>query len=116
VVDDQGYIRDIASRALQARGLSVIAASSGQEGLRMFDENVDRLALVLLDVSMPDLEGGEVLRLIREKYPQLPVIMTSGYNRELVEMRLAGQPMPLFIQKPFDLNQLADSVIEAISD
>jgi PAS domain S-box-containing protein len=116
VVDDQGYIRDIASRALQARGLSVIAASSGQEGLRMFDENVDRLALVLLDVSMPDLEGGEVLRLIREKYPQLPVIMTSGYNRELVEIRLAGQPMPLFIQKPFDLNQLADSVIEAISD
>ncbi len=96
VVDDEEPVRDVAGRMLESLGFDVILAANGREGLELFDAHRHRLRCVLLDRTMPDLDGDQVLARIREIDPDIPVIQISGYG----SLEQNGDP---FIQKPFTL-------------
>jgi signal transduction histidine kinase/CheY-like chemotaxis protein len=114
VVDDDPGVRRVASRMLGSFGLSVRAVESGQEALDALAEQSDAFDVVLLDLTMPAMDGPETFERIRQLRPSLPVVMMSGYHedelRPDLDARISG-----FIQKPFTPGELARRVRAALA-
>ncbi|MBD3868811.1 MAG: PAS domain-containing protein [Acidobacteria bacterium] len=107
VVDDEEPVRDVAGRMLRALGFDVILAANGREGLELFDTHRERLRCVLLDRTMPDMDGDKVLERIREIDPEMLVIQVSGYGQR------ENNSDP-FIQKPFTLTDLENKLADLL--
>ncbi|TLS66474.1 response regulator [Mariprofundus erugo] len=105
LVDDEPVVRQVARRMLERAGLSVLEAVDGQQALQMLAQQEQRISLVLLDFSMPGMNGYQVFRLIRRDYPALPVVVSSGYGEidEIMQLRQQGA---LFAQKPYGASDL----------
>jgi len=101
VIDDEESVRVTTSRILRRMGFEVVAAADGEEGLRCYRERADELALVLLDLTMPRMDGESTLREIRALRADVPVLLVSGYNEQTALERLRGLRVDGFIQKPF---------------
>jgi PAS domain S-box-containing protein len=103
VVEDEEGIREVAERMLQDFGFETLMAVDGRDALDLMDQHGDRVTAVLLDLSMPRMGGQETLRRLREQWPDLPVIMMSGYTEESVAEQFseAESGMTAFLQKPF---------------
>lgn len=106
VVDDEMMIREVAAAMLSELGYEVICADSGQEALRLFQEQRNRINLVLLDQVMPGMGGVEVFRALRQISPQIKVLLASGYSEQEVAERFKGIELSGFIQKPFNMTVL----------
>jgi PAS domain S-box-containing protein len=106
VVDDEETVRTVASRMLERLGFSVVAASDGREGMEKFRVQPTRFTLVLLDLTMPHLDGEETFRQMRMLNPSVRVILTSGFNQQEAVNRFTGKGLAGFIQKPFELGSL----------
>ncbi len=78
IVDDDPSIRMLYKEELEDEGYDVVTASSGEEALRLFEEA--KPDLVTLDILMPDMDGIQVLRKMKEKKPRLPIIMSTAYD------------------------------------
>jgi PAS domain S-box-containing protein len=112
VVDDDEGVRAVAKLALASAGYQVVTAASGSEGLRMFERYGAQLQLVLMDVTMPDLDGFAVLRRIREQGSSIPVLLTSGY--EVDPTATAAASGNGILEKPYDVGQLLEAVRRAL--
>jgi PAS domain S-box-containing protein len=100
VVDDEEMVRKVAKASLEKRGYTVLVASNGREGVDLFS-NVPSIALVILDLTMPVMNGDEALRRMRQARPGVPVIVSSGYTEAETMKRFRGEPAVSFIQKPY---------------
>lgn len=109
LVDDDATVRQTVRKMLIASGFSVIEAADGRRGVRAVDEHPGELSLVLLDLTMPEMDGAEALRSIRER-SDVPVILMSGYNELEATRRLAASRFQAFLQKPFSSEQLASKL------
>ncbi|MEZ0217293.1 MAG: CHASE domain-containing protein [Rariglobus sp.] len=109
LIDDEEGVRAVAEQMFGAFGLKTLTAADGVEGLALFKQHQAAIALVLLDLTMPRMGGEEVLRHIRTLAPQLPVILTSGYNESSVPA-LATDDRVSFLQKPFSLAALRKQI------
>jgi two-component system cell cycle sensor histidine kinase/response regulator CckA len=112
VVDDEPTVRDVLVGLLGALGYQVDCAASGEEALERCDERYD---LVLLDVTMPGMGGRAALRALRERWPRLPVLLTSGYDENEALRSLGADGPDGFLQKPFTARVLAAQVEAARS-
>src|SRR5271155_600847 len=104
IIDDEAAIRESLETLLSLEGYMVGLAGSGEEGLERIEQNA--YDLVLLDLALPGKNGLEILQLIRESQPALPVIMITAYGKvdNIVDaMRLGAQN---FVQKPWDNEKL----------
>jgi PAS domain S-box-containing protein len=106
VVDDEEHVLDVASAMLQTFGLQVLTAADGAEALEVYREKHHKIDVVLLDMTMPRLDGAETFRKLRNLNPDLKVILTSGYNEQDATSRFVGKGLAGFIQKPFMLRDL----------
>ena len=106
VVDDEETVRTVAARMLERLGFSVVAATDGREGMEKFRADPRRFTLVLLDLTMPHLDGEETFRQMRMLNPTVRVILTSGFNQQEAVNRFIGKGLAGFIQKPFELGSL----------
>ncbi len=113
VIDDEVSIRESLETLLGLEGYSVRMALDGEEGLRTLDQ--DNFDLVLLDLALPGQSGMEILPQIRERYPELPVIMITAYGtvHNVVEAIRAGAEN--FVQKPWDNEKLLADIRSAIA-
>lgn len=102
VCDDEDYVRAVAEQMLSLAGYKVLTAGSGPEGLALFEEHRAEIALVLLDVTMPGMDGQETLDRLRRVSPTVPVVLFSGHDEEGSMSRFQGSSIAGFIQKPFD--------------
>lgn len=107
VVDDEGMVRRVAEAMLRSFGFSALTASDGREGLRVFCEQIDKVVVVLLDMTMPQMNGEETLREMQRIRPDVRVIVSSGYSEEEATRRFAGKGIAGFIQKPYQAADLA---------
>ncbi len=105
-VDDEPEVRKVAERMLRRLGYEVLTASGGQDAIRSFVEHRARIACVVLDLTMPDLDGGQVFRALRELCPEVKVVLTSGYTDQEVAERFGNGGLSGFLQKPFGLADL----------
>jgi two-component system, cell cycle sensor histidine kinase and response regulator CckA len=112
VVDDDEGVREVAEALLAEAGFRVETVASGSVALARVREG--GVGAVLLDLVMPDLSGAEVLRLLAAEYPELPVVLASGYKRELAAERLGRETAFAFVQKPYDPEALCAALGEAL--
>lgn len=110
IVDDEAEIRGVASYILQAAGFRVQQASSGADALEQLRQPPADLKLVLLDLTMPQMDGVETFRQLRELHPALPVILMSGYSQTDVESHFPADRPADFLQKPFGRADLLNCV------
>jgi CheY-like chemotaxis protein len=106
MVDDDPRVRAVTELLLRDLGFDVLAAASGREALAKFELHADEIRLVLLDVTMPDLSGDQVLEELRLRRADLKVLLCSGYAEEEMQERFSSQDMASFLQKPYTRNAL----------
>ena len=106
-------MRDLAAAMLQRLGFErVLTAAGGHEGIEMFRANADEIRVVLLDVTMPDVDGVSAMRAMREIRPDTCIVLSSGY------MHLDDDDGTPFVPKPYRLQELATVLkraLEAVS-
>jgi CheY-like chemotaxis protein len=110
LVDDERAVRNVAGEILQKLHFDVLAAESGEEALRLFKNNRKDIVLVILDIVMPGMGGGEVYQELRARDPEVKVLLCSGYSIQGEADRLIDQGASGFIQKPFSLGSLEKSI------
>ena len=106
VVDDEESIRHLASTVLEGAGLTVFLASDGNEALSVFREHAADIHAVLLDLTMPGMDGAEVFQHINQLRPEVRVVLCSGYNENEVSERLGEQRPAAFLRKPYHPREL----------
>jgi signal transduction histidine kinase/ActR/RegA family two-component response regulator len=108
VVDDEPAVRRALGRMLRLLGFEMIEAASGAEGVEIYREHAGRIRAVVLDLTMPHLDGVETLRRLRQADPGAHVLVASGYAGTEVEARFRGELPDGFLQKPFGMDELRE--------
>ena len=117
IVDDEPEVRQLLLEFLAGRGYDVLVAESGSAALAAL--GADQPDLVLLDVSMPDMDGVETLRRIVALQPSMPVIMVTANADIATTSKLLAMGAVDYIPKPFDLDYLDQAVsiqVAAVQD
>ena len=107
LVDDEDAVREIGSELLRALGFTPLSADDGLEALALFREHPD-LRAVILDLTMPRMDGEQCFRELRLLDPDVKVIMSSGFSEQDVIQKFDGKGLTGFIQKPYKLGALKD--------
>lgn len=110
LVDDEEYIIDVAKLMLEGLGYSLLIANSGGSAVEIFAENQAKISLVILDMVMPDMDGEEVFRRLREINPDTKVLFASGYYVMEQAQSLLQSGVSDFLQKPFNMQQLSTKI------
>jgi two-component system, cell cycle sensor histidine kinase and response regulator CckA len=116
LVEDEDPVRAVNSRALSARGYTVLEAASGLEALAIVREGAQPIDLVVSDVVMPEMDGPTLLREVRKHQPDLKVIFVSGYAEDAFRKNLPEGETFNFLPKPFSLKQLVETVKKTMAD
>lgn len=114
VAEDEPLVLELARASLAAAGYTVLTAASGVDALALIDTRANQLDLLVLDVVMPGVGGEAVVRQLRDRYPELPVLFASGYG-----MNTRGKPRAersAFLQKPYGREELLRRVRELLDD
>ena len=106
LADDEDAVRVLAERMLQVLGFEVLAARDGREAVAIFTEHRARIVCVLLDLTMPHMDGEEAFRAIRKLRPDVPIVLSSGYNEQEIAGRFEGTDLAGFVAKPYRLRDL----------
>jgi two-component system cell cycle sensor histidine kinase/response regulator CckA len=114
VVDDDQGVREAASRLLSLFGFRVLQAVDGRHGSEVFREHASEVVVVLLDMTMPEMNGEETFREIRRIRPDVPVILSSGYNEIEATRRFCAKGLAGFLQKPFTPDELTQKLSLAL--
>ncbi len=116
VVDDDEAVLELANEFLRRAGYRAQGAAGGVEAVDLFRSQSDDVDVVVLDLTMPDMDGREVFRALRRLRSDLPVVLTTGYSESVLQEGFANEPHLHFLRKPYEPEQLIDAVREAIGD
>jgi len=108
VVDDEAEMRLVVAAALGRVGLGVVQARDGMEALRQFREHRERIRLILMDLTMPNMDGEEACRELRRMGAAVPIILSSGFSETEAQHRFDDLGLAGFLQKPFALGTLVE--------
>ncbi|HEX9009492.1 MAG TPA: ATP-binding protein [Holophagaceae bacterium] len=114
VVDDEAPARAVARGLAEAHGFQVLEAADGQEALGLFELRHRELSAVLMDLTMPHLDGRRAFLRMHEINPGVPVVMTSGYSEEDVVADFLGRGLAGFLAKPYQSGQFLAVLRQAI--
>ncbi len=107
LVDDEETVRAVGKLMLSRLGYHVLTASDGREALTLFEARRKEIAGVLLDLTMPHMNGEETFVALKAIAPEAKVILSSGYTEQEISQRFADKGIAGFIQKPYQLETLA---------
>jgi two-component system, cell cycle sensor histidine kinase and response regulator CckA len=114
VAEDEPMVRDIMARTLRDCGYSVLEAADGRQALELIESQRGRVSLIVADVVMPDMGGREMATRLAQRWPDLPVLFTSGYTGLDVVRRGLLEEGREFLQKPLAPEALARKVREMV--
>ena len=110
VAEDEDAVRRMARNMLRSAGYKVLEAVDGEEALKMFMANTERIDGLLLDVVMPRMSGGEVLTQVRHISPDIPAILTSGYRGQADPWLHGGHAVTDYLAKPYRMKNLLETM------
>jgi PAS domain S-box-containing protein len=114
LADDEETVRALGRRMLEKVGFKVIDVTDGREALTAFEAHKDEIRCVILDLTMPHVDGEACFREMRRMSPDVRVILSSGYNEQEVVSRFVGKGLAGFVQKPYTLNELLTKLREVL--
>lgn len=115
VVDDEDMVRAASTRLLERLGHRVFAARDGFEAVETYREHRGEIDCVLLDLTMPRMDGAAALDALRQFDPEVRVILCSGYSEHEIERRFAGKGVAAVLHKPFLLDDLRGALAAALN-
>jgi CheY-like chemotaxis protein len=116
LVDDEEMILDIGQKILKAMGYHVSLAKSGKEAIDLYREQNDKIDLILLDMVMPDMCGGETFDCLKTINPEVKVLLSSGYSIDGQAAEILKRGCNGFIQKPFNMEQLSQKIRDVLTE
>ncbi len=116
VIDDDQTVRDFVKNVLGRFGYEVITAVDGLDGMAQFSTHQDRIDLVLLDLTMPNMDGKETYSQMRAKRPDVATVLMSGYNEQDATQEFVGKGLAGFLAKPFLVADLMGMVEKALAE
>jgi CheY-like chemotaxis protein len=114
IVDDEELVLDVGVNMLEKLGYTVLEAHNGTEGVEIFKANHDKIKMVILDIIMPDMGGGEVYDKIKAINPDVKVLLSSGYSVDGQAIELLERGCEGFMQKPFTLEELSGKITQIL--
>ncbi|HBO49505.1 MAG TPA: hypothetical protein DD619_01755, partial [Alphaproteobacteria bacterium] len=114
-VEDEDAVRTVGARGLKQKGFDVVDCISAENALEHI-ENGEKFDMMITDMMMPGLSGAELAKIVHEKYPQMLIILASGYSEEIARKELAGSSDFYFMSKPYSLGDLHKKVQEVLAE
>ncbi|UCG99961.1 MAG: PAS domain S-box protein [Deltaproteobacteria bacterium] len=114
LIDDEDMIIDVGSQILKKMGYELLLARGGKEAIQLYKENKDKIDIVILDMIMPDMGGGETYDRMKEINPDIKVLLSSGYSIDGQATQILKRGCNGFIQKPFDIKELSNKIREIL--
>jgi|GEM_PF-3538437 len=115
IVDDEEMVIDVGRQMLKALGYKVLVAQNGNEAVKIYKKENDKIDLVILDMIMPKLSGAKTFELFKKINKEVKVLLSSGYSLNEQAMQILDKGCNGFISKPFNLKQLSFQITEILS-
>jgi len=116
VVDDEEHVVEVVEEVLKAMDYKVLVARNGKEAVKVFKKEKGKIDLVILDMIMPGISGGETFDRLKDIDPDVKVILSSGYSIGGTAREIMGKGCKAFIQKPFSVEELSRTVREVLDE
>ncbi|MBW1793676.1 MAG: response regulator [Deltaproteobacteria bacterium] len=116
LVDDDETVIVIAGEIMESMGYKVLLARSGKEAIEVYKKNKDRIDMVVLDMVMPEMSGGEAYDRIKEINPNIKALLASGYSMDGQGQQILERGCNGYIQKPFNIEQLSHKLREILDN
>ncbi len=116
LVDDEKMIIDVGEQLLEKMGYTVLIAKSGQDATEIYEKNKDKIDMVVLDMIMPDMSGGDTFDRLKGINPEIKVLLSSGYSINGQATEILKRGCDGFIQKPFNMKQLSRKIREILDN
>ncbi len=114
LVDDEEMIINVGVQILEKMGYEVLTARQGREAIEVYQQNRQKVVMVILDLIMPGMGGGEVYDRLKEIDPNVKVLLSSGYSLDGQATEILKRGCDGFIQKPFNLMELSQKLRQLI--
>ncbi len=115
LIDDEPIVRNVAKKMLERAGFQVLAAHDGARALELLQAEDGAIDCIILDLTMPNMDGEGTLRAIRAVKAAVPVILSSGHSREEAVARMEGLNIAAFLQKPYKMSTLTNLLRRVLS-
>lgn len=116
LAEDEVSVRLVTKRMLRRLGFEVLTVGDGFEAVRLFEKHADELRLVMLDLTMPVMDGEEAFMEIRRIKSDIPIVIASGYSEHEVTARFTDKDLAGFIQKPYEFQTLSQRIQEVLGE
>lgn len=116
IADDEEIVCTVGRQMLERLGFSVLTAPDGRAAVETFREHADEIVCVLLDLTMPHMDGEEAFRELRHINSEIKVILCSGYNMQEATQHFAGKGLASFLHKPYNKAALKEKLMEILGD
>lgn len=110
LVDDETAVLDVTTNMLETLGYKVTATSSSVNALDLFSTDPDQFDLVMTDVTMPNITGDKLAKMIMEIRSGMPIILFSGYSNDITEEKAKEMGIRKFLMKPLNLKELSKAI------
>jgi PAS domain S-box-containing protein len=114
LVDDEPMVIEVGEMMLEAIGFDIVTAKDGIEALEQLRRYQSQIALIILDLTMPRMDGFEAFHEITRTAPEIPIIIASGYTRGQVRQQFREHEPAAYLKKPFRVDQLADTIRQVL--
>lgn len=114
IVDDEEMLLEITSGMVTAMGFSTITTKDGATAIKLFKQHQKKIKLVILDMAMPGLSGGDVLKRLKLIDPEVKILLVSGFKQDDRLIELLDQDVTAFLQKPFSLQKLSQKLVKLL--
>jgi len=115
LIDDEDIVIDVGGQILERLGYRAVTARSGKEAIEIYRANKNQINMVILDVIMPDMGGGETYDRLKKINPDIKVLLSSGYSINGQAFEIMNRGCNGFIQKPFNMEQLSMKIRDILS-
>jgi len=116
VIDDEKAVLETNRNLLETLGYSVLSASTGKEAIDIVNANENHIDVAILDLILPDMAGKTIFTSLRDKIPDLKVILCSGYTIDGPAQEIMDLGAKIFMQKPFSIKKLHSNIIELLDN
>ena len=116
LVDDENMVLGVGKEMLERIGYKVLLATNGMEAVQIYRKHKDEIDLIILDMIMPEMGGGETYDQIKEDSPKVKVLLASGYSVNGKATEILKRGCNCFIQKPFNMKELSGRIREVLDN